>query len=198
MLQQSRIAQDIFVSLKTVPCLGEPFLRGSLLGTEADELSDIDIGLRPVELTDIAAVERIVDMMYARHEIEFHDWARSLLPGAAVVSFFLRDVPIFWNVDFEVIVPASQRLAIRETVPHDQTAHDLKIWPLALKYSLRETDAQWPDVTRFVCRYVGSAPEDWSQLRDSLGDALRAIESDADGTHSHFISRCWDTYHERT
>lgn len=195
---QSQVAETIFASLATDPRLGEPFLRGSLVDSDADDLADIDIGLRPPELTDIAAVERVIDIMYARHAVEFHDWARSLLPGAAVVSFFLRDIPIFWTVDFEIVVAESRRLAIRETVPHDHTAHDLKIWSIALKYSLRESEAHWLDMVRFVSRYVESAPEEWSDLRDGLGEALQAIEADSDRKFARFISKCRDTYRQRT
>ena len=190
---QSQVAEAVLASLTTESSFGQPFLRGSLVGGDLDEYADIDIGLRPTALTDTATVARVVDIMYSHHEVEFHDWARSLLPEAAVVSFFLRDVPIFWNVDLEVVVPEHFRTATRENVPHDPTAHDLKIWPIALKYSLRESVLHMDDVTRFVSRYERSA-EGWTELRQGLRTALRAIESDAGEDYSPFISRCWDTY----
>ncbi len=195
MTERLEIANRILARLAVDGELGVPFLRGSLADGRVDEYSDIDIGLRPATLSDTAAVESIVEIMYDQHAVEFHDWARSLLPGAAVVTFFLSDVPVFWNVDFEIVVPESLRTATRQSVPHDATAHDLKIWPLALKYAMRQAEDHRPEVTRFVARYV-DGPGSWPELRRGLANALSTIEATAPERYSRFIARCWQTYRD--
>jgi hypothetical protein len=174
--------------------LGETCLRGSLVDGPADDYSDIDIGLNPTTITDADAVERAVSRFESRFDVEFHDWATSLLPDRAVVTFYLRDVPLFWNIDLEIVVPADLRRATRDSVVLDPVFHALKVWPLALKYSLREDEAQRADVTRFVTRH-GAAPADgWVWLRAALGTALDTITQQATDRHRPFLARCRDTY----
>ena len=117
--------------------------------------------MKHANLSDIDAVERVVSVMYSHYTIEFHDWARSLLPEAAVVTFFLADTPVCWNVDFEIVVPEGLRRGTREAVANDATAHNLKIWAIALKYCLRRADDHKQEVTRFISRFEDTVAEEW-------------------------------------
>ena len=101
-------------------------------------------------------------------------------------------------MDFEITVPEDLRTATRESVPHNATAHALKLWSIALKYTLRESEPHRAEVTRFVSRYADAPVEGWTVLRQGLGSTLQAIEVDASEEYSGFISRCWDTYERMT
>lgn len=188
------LAEAAIACLSADPDLGETCLRGSLVDGPADDYSDIDIGLNPTTIADTDAVERAVSRFESHFDVEFHDWATSLLPEKAVVTFYLRDVPLFWNIDLEIVVPADLRTATRDSVVLDPVFHALKVWPLALKYSLREDEAHRADVTRFVGRHGAAAAEGWAGLRAALVTALDTIALQATDRHRPFLTRCRDTY----
>ncbi len=152
--------------------------------------------MKHANLSDIDAVERVVSVMYSHYTIEFHDWARSLLPEAAVVTFFLADTPVCWNVDFEIVVPEGLRRGTREAVANDATAHNLKIWAIALKYCLRRADDHKQEVTRFISRFEDTVAEEWGGLLLQMRGVLKSIEAHAGERYSHSVSMCWQIYED--
>ena len=154
MRSREAIANKIIEELSSWPVTERVWLRGSLSDGKIDEYSDIDIGLLGKRIRDREICDQVVSFMDSQFAVEFYDWAKSLLPEKCVITFFLKDLPIHWNIDFEIAVPVENRTLSRDDVEYDELEHDLKIWVLASKYLIRGTDEHKDQINRFVMRVL--------------------------------------------
>ena len=121
-------------------------------------------------------------------DLEFVDWATSLLPDTLVMAFYVKGFPIFWNIDVEVVVPAAMRNITRKTVYNDPIGHLIKLWSHTLKHKIRNDHRSVKEIESVWIRTVGTAnvPADgYFALRGAL-DVI--AKSDR---HESLVAQCY-------
>ena len=109
--------------------------------------------------------------MQSALDIEFVDWAPSLLPDTPVMTYYIAGLPIFWNIDVELNVPAAMRNVSVEMVHNNPIGHLLKLWTVTLKHRIRndQRSAQKIEkVWRRTVRKVAIPTDGYLALRGAL------------------------------
>ena len=189
---RSHIASRVAEVLRLIGGASEVYFRGSLPSGSLDMFSDIDIAVAFPSLDAATASREVIDAMESACTIEFADWAPTLLPRTPLVSFFLADVPIHWNVDVQIDLPSEQCNLTAEMIHNDPAAHLLKLWAIALKHVARQ-DPRAPDEVRKVWDRTIGGQLPANQLA-ALGSALECIS--ASGRFAAFAARCLQTLHD--
>lgn len=101
-------------------------LRGSGAKGEVDRFSDIDL------LVEGGDAVRVLQYLNERFGIVFFDWATSLIPDEHVVTVYLKNASIFWNVDVQFV-----SASVTGNFVNHPAHHLLKLWILNLKYLQR-------------------------------------------------------------
>ena len=68
--------------------------------------------------------------------MEFFDWATSLMPNEYIVTFYLKNTSIFWNIDVQFISNSLNKSSSKFI--NNPIHHLIKLWILNLKYLQRQ------------------------------------------------------------
>jgi predicted nucleotidyltransferase len=189
-VRRLKLAGEILGHLERLPGARRAYLRGSLAGGTVDAYSDVDLGVDVSGSDNGAFALRLADALRPHLPIDFVDWAPSLLPGAYVQSFYLRDFPIFWNVDVECV--ATPHVPSVTSAPLNTTDHCLKLWALTAKHCLRRREGARREVEALARRVLGDrAPDGDPRSHPALMCAvLASLAATADPARQAFLARC--------
>ncbi len=152
-------------------------------------MSDIDIGIRNRHLTNRELAEAVVSVMEHSYRILFYDWAKSLLPEECVISFFVVDLPIFWSIDFEIIVDSEKRVLSPDTVTNSKTGHFLKLWIATAKHHARHHENATQEIERLYRKMFGTQGGKGGST-GRLRSILEVIGQDAPKEYSSLLEEC--------
>lgn len=195
-LTQLDLAREVIGLFKDLDDVRSVFLRGSLVEGIFDRYSDIDIGIDVSGSDNARFTETIIERMQAHFDLHFHDWATSLLPDQYILTFFVKDVPIYWNIDFDCTATPHagtlQREEVRVTL--NMISHALKPWVHMMKYLIRGQEGIEDRI-----RMKGKQQFPGVDLQNhSPQQILRAMLDDlyqrADGQFSEFFAVCYQVY----
>lgn len=180
------LAGRVLSALEHQPAVRHTFLRGSLVNGPVDRFSDIDIAV-DVSGSDNGQFMLDVPSILGRWlDLEFHDFVPSLMPDAYVVNVYLRETPIFWNVDIECL--ASPHLTSVRTAPADKTLHLLKLWVLTAKYLLRGAPRAADDLARLAPRILGG--QSGGAPAEQMSRMLEQLKGGLGDSHAQFLAQC--------
>ncbi len=137
-MNQIHIAEEIVKLLHASGQFDTVSLDGSLTLESWDELSDIDIVVEGKIRSPFENVMMALDVIGNCKKIIFYDWAGSLLPEKHVISIYLKEMPVFWNVDISCYRDPKFRAINREELPQDYAEHLLKLWICNIKHEIRK------------------------------------------------------------
>lgn len=164
-------------------------LRGSLARGQGDAMSDIDIGVRDEQSSDQHLAALVIAHLEQCQEVLFYDWATSLLPDTCVLTFFLKDLPLFWHVDVELLVNPGMRVLSRNQVTNHPRDHGLKLWILAAKQVARNTETAGDQVDRLYGRTFDGADGITDRVA-KLRAILESIVAEAPGSYGELVDQC--------
>ena len=128
--------QELLNFFGKLPEVNSVTLRGSILSGKTDRFSDIDLliegSFSDIEKFTILTLQRIENYL----EMEFFDWATSLMPNEYIVTFYLKNTSIFWNIDVQFISNSLDKSSSKFI--NNPTHHLIKLWILNLKYLQRQ------------------------------------------------------------
>jgi len=187
-------AQQILAIFRDDAPVKSAFLRGSLLDGCVDAYSDIDIGIDVSGHDNAAYCKVIIETMDRCFDLHFHDWACSLMPQSYVLTFYIKGLPIFWNVDFECMATPHHATLTRQTVKRDSVAGYLKVWVLNAKYLLRRVPGIEQQVLDFGKRALGlDALHDMGSI-EVMSTILNHLRKQALPRHREFLDACQEVY----
>ena len=186
------IAADVTRVFSGLPEVAEVALRGSLANQTADEYSDIDIGIDVSGHSNAAFAKSVAEHMEAAFDLHFSDWATSLLPSEYVQSFFIKGLPVFWNVDVQVTADPHHATLTGEDVERDPLAGFLKVWAANTKYLLRGTDGIEDNVRQYYFRVFREPPPGGRGPEQLLAGILDELRQRAAGQFSGFFDCCYE------
>ncbi len=173
--------------------VGRVELRGSLLQASFDRFADIDIGIDVSGHDNVAFMWKIIEVMKRHFDVHFHDWAGSLLPGQLVVSFYIKNLPIYWNIDVDCTATLHTDSLQREAIDNDEVAHRLKPWAITCKYLMRGTVGA-EHVRGLAGRVLPERPLEGLSVLDLMREMLDELERQAVGRYAGFFAECRATY----
>jgi predicted nucleotidyltransferase len=183
-------AQKILALFKSDPRVSRAYLRGSLSQGPVDEYSDIDIGVDVSGYDNAAYCQIIIDTMNRMFPLHFHDWACSLMPDSYVITFYIKGLPIFWNVDFECVATPHHARLTREAVESDAVSGLLKVWALNAKYLLRKTPGSDKQAIEFGQRALGLTSLGKMNAIEVMSAVLTDLRAKAQPQHREFVLAC--------
>ncbi|RDI40924.1 hypothetical protein [Falsibacillus pallidus] len=182
------IANDIISMFNRDQKVSKAFLRGSISRPEEmDKYSDIDIGVDVSGHDNGEFARSIPIMMEKNFNVLFFDWSPSLLPDDYVITFVLKDVPIFWIVDIQVFA-SPHHPSLRE-VSVNKYHHLLKLWILNLKYWIRRDGHAAENIERLARKALGAVP-DSQELFKLMSEVLKEIKMNIEPELFDFVHRC--------
>ena len=135
-IERKELIQELLNLLGKLPEVNSVTLRGSIVSGKTDRFSDIDL-LIEGDFSDIEAFTLLtLQRIDKQFEIEFFDWATSLMPDEYVVTFYLKNTSIFWNIDVQFISDSLHKPSSKFI--NNPLYHLIKLWILNLKYLQRQ------------------------------------------------------------
>ncbi len=135
-LERKEMIQELLNFFGKLPEVNSVTLRGSILSGKTDRFSDIDLliegSFSDIEKFTILTLQRIENYL----EMEFFDWATSLMPNEYIVTFYLKNTSIFLNIDVQFISNSLDKSSSKFI--NNPTHHLIKLWILNLKYLQRQ------------------------------------------------------------
>lgn len=182
------MAKAIMTVFNNQPKIKEAFLRGSLnIPGVADEYSDIDIGIDVTGFDNGDYALQIPGLMQKNFDLLFYDWSTSLLPKEYVLTFILKDFPVFWIVDIQcVATPHSPSI---KQVHTNEYHHLLKLWILNLKYYVRGNNGAEDNIRKLANRALGSNVQQKESLI-LMSDILLEIKTHTGPEILQYIEKC--------
>ena len=194
-MNQLEVAHKVIDLFKDLEEVQEVFLRGSLAGGTIDRYSDIDIGIDVSGYDNARFTQTIIDRMSQTFDLHFYDWATSLLPDSYVLTFFIKDLPVFWNVDFDCTATPHAGTLQRDTMRNalNMVTHTLKAWVHMNKYYIRGQEGIEDRIRQRGEQWLPD--QDTSQM--SPDQIMRAIldhlHRRSDGAYEAFFEVCYLT-----
>ena len=198
-MTQLDFAREVIGLFRDLDDVRSVFLRGSLAEGTVDRYSDIDIGIDVSGSDNARFTGTIIERMQTHFDLHFHDWATSLLPDQYILTFFVKDVPIYWNIDFDCTATPHagtlQRDEVRATM--NMISHALKPWIHMTKYLIRGREGIEDRI-----RMKGKQQLPGVDLQNySAPQILKAMLDDlyqrADGQFPAFFAACYQVYEEQ-
>ena len=135
-LERKELIQEILNFFGKLPEVNSVTLRGSIVSGKTDRFSDIDLLIEGA-FSDIEKFATLILQRIDSHfEIEFFDWATSLMPNEYIVTFYLKNTSIFWNIDVQFISDSLHKPS--SNFINNPLYHLIKLWILNLKYLQRQ------------------------------------------------------------
>lgn len=126
--------------------------------------------------------------------LHFYDWACSLMPQSYVLTFYIKGLPVFWNVDVECTATPHHGTLTREAVDRDPVAGLLKVWALDAKYILRRVLGIDRQVRAFGQRTFKGEALDGRECAEVMAMVLDHLRSRIQPRHREFYAACQEVY----
>ncbi len=191
------IASRVVGVFEDLPEVAAVFPRGSLAARSLDEYSDIDIGVDVSGHSNAEFAMSVRERMANAFDLHFSDWATSLMPDTYVETFYIRGLPIFGNVDIEVVATPHHATLMPGDVVRDSTAGFLKVWAIDTKYLLCGKEGIGGQIEQFYARVFGKEPAEQHSPEHLLSTVLDELEFRADEQFDEFIRQCREVYAKR-
>jgi hypothetical protein len=188
------VANEIMAIFRNDACVKSAFVRGSLLDGCVDAYSDIDIGIDVSGYNNAAYCQTIIATMSRSFDLHFYDWACSLMPRTYVLTFYIKGLPIFWNVDFECSATPHHGTLTREAVSRDTVAGLFKMWALNAKYILRRVPGVEQQILDFGKRALRVGTVGRTNPIALMGEVLAHLRANAQPPHGEFADACQEVY----
>lgn len=135
-IERKELIQELLNFFGKLPEVNSVTLRGSIVSGKTDRFSDIDLLIEGA-FSDIETFATLTLQRIDNHfEIEFFDWATSLMPNEYIVTFYLKNTSIFWNIDVQFISDSLHKPSSKFI--NNPIHHLIKLWILNLKYLQRQ------------------------------------------------------------
>jgi predicted nucleotidyltransferase len=190
------VAESVRAILQKLPEVASVSLKGSLQSGLCDIFSDIDIVVDVSGSNDAVFARSVHRTIESAFDLHFYDWAPSLLPEKYVQTFYMRDLPIFWNLDIEVVATPHYATLSRKDIDRDPTTAHLKLWALNTKYFLRGREGVDGEIAELFHRVLGK-PAPINYTGDRM--LLVIIAHLRDTTHDRyrdFIAKCQEAWEQ--
>ena len=189
-LSRCDIAKELTQILKDEDVVNKAGIRGSIANKNADRFSDIDLFVTSDSAFDCDLVDRITRRVCARYDLLFSDWARSLLPATRLVSYYMKDLPIYWNIDIEFSVPDDRKTISKDAIIHHKEEHCLKLWCLTLKHIHRGNDLYNDEVPMLYRRVLGESNTNGKSYSLLMKEILDSLSGQLPLKFMPFLSEC--------
>lgn len=190
------VAQRVLALFREDIRVKNAFLRGSLRDGHVDAYSDIDVGIDVSGHDNAAYCQTIIETMSQSFDLHFYDWACSLMPQSYVLTFYIKDLPIFWNVDFECVATPHHATLTRQVVARDRVAGLFKVWALNAKYILRGVPRIEQQVLDFGKRALGDDTLNDARPIEVMATVLNHLRNLAHPKHLDFADACQKVYEQ--
>lgn len=170
-------------------------LYGSLAGEGFDRFADIDVCVELADGDSAAFMWKAIELFEGKFPTHFHDWAGSLLPDEYVVSFYLKDAPIYWNIDLKCTAAPDGMVLARADLDNDDVAHRLKPWAITCKYLMRGSVGA-EHVRNLAARVLPEQALDGASTLELMERMLDELERRAAGRYKEFFADCRRTHIE--
>ena len=184
-IDRENLIQQLLNVFQTIPEVHHVALRGSILSGNTDRFSDIDLLIDGASITTETLATLILQHMDRHFEIEFFDWATSLMPNEYVVTFYLKNTSIFWNIDVQLISSSRQQPSCE--FMNQRIHHLLKLWILNLKYLQRK---QYDKLTIKKLASKLAIPDDTLSDSEMMRKIFETIQNESDRKLNVFLLAC--------
>lgn len=179
------LIQELLNHFDHFPEVTNVALRGSIVSGETGRFSDIDLLIEGtfsnIETFAALLLQRTDD----RFEIEFFDWATSLLPHEYVVTFYFKNTSIFWNIDVQLVSNSLYKPFSKFI--NNPTHHLIKLWILNLKYLQRQ---QYDKLTVEKLARKCGLTDDNVPYPHTMRKILENIQNQSDTNVRFFLLAC--------
>ncbi len=153
--RRNSLAEELVGILNDVDIVTDAGIRGSVSRPDADRYTDIDLFVSSEIVNDRDLIDRISRTVGSYYDLLFFDWAKSLLPQTRVISYYIDNLPIYWNIDIEYIIPEELKTITKDEIAYQMNEHYLKLWCLTLKHIHRKNKLYLEEVPRLFRRVMG-------------------------------------------
>ena len=189
-MDRLNLAINIVESLKNMGVVSDVGIKGSLANGATDRFSDIDIHLSSDSVVDRYLIEEVSDLIEAQFDLLFSDWARSFLPELRIKSYYLKNLPIFWNIDIEFRVAEEQKTITKEEIIYHPQEHYLKLWCLTLKHIHRRIENAGNMARGLHKRVLGTNETDGEPSIALMKEVLEFLSLPLPSKFDAFLSEC--------
>lgn len=184
-IEREELIQELLNFFGKFPKVNSVTLRGSIVSGKTDRFSDIDLLIERA-FSDIETFAALILQRIDNHfEIEFFDWATSLMPNEYVVTFYLKNTSIFWNIDVQLISDSLYKPSSKFI--NNPLHHLLKLWILNLKYLQRQ---QYDKLTVEKLARKLEVTDDIVSYPKIMRKILENIQNRSDMKLSFFLLEC--------
>lgn len=184
-IEREELIQELLNFFGKFPKVNSVTLRGSIVSGKTDRFSDIDLLIEGA-FSDIETFAALILQRIDNHfEIEFFDWATSLMPNEYVVTFYLKNTSIFWNIDVQLISDSLYKPSSKFI--NNPLHHLLKLWILNLKYLQRQ---QYDKLTVEKLARKLEVTDDIVSYPKIMRKILENIQNRSDMKLSFFLLEC--------
>ena len=185
---RKEIVEQVITFFEQQALVKHAFLRGSLASEGGDQFSDIDIGVDVSGWDNGQFLLQVPALLATTFPMAFHDWVPSLLPDAYVVNIYLRDLPLFWNIDIQCL--ATPHVPSLKTVSCDPADHFLKLWILNAKYYLRGNVEAKQSIRKLAQRILPGQNIGSQDAPELMGEILHTLKNMQSGKQAETLRKC--------
>ena len=181
-------ANEVCDFLRSLSEIQDCHLYGSVQNGTCDEYSDIDIEIDVSGVDNGAFATRLPDILSAKFDVIFFDYAPSLAPEKYVISVALNTENPFRMVDICCAANPHCSTVTRQSLAslNNQYDHTLKLFVANLKHFLRGTDC-YTDILKMYSRIFrnDAVAHDEEYM---LTTVYRWLQDNAEPRHETFVS----------
>ena len=184
-IERKELIQELLHFFGKLPEVNSVKLRGSIVSGKTDRFSDIDL-LVEGAISDIETFATLTLQRINSHfEIEFFDWATSLMPNEYIVTFYFKNTSIFWNIDVQFISDSIHKSSSKFI--NNPIYHLIKLWILNLKYLQRQ---QYDKLTVEKLARKLEITDDIAPYHKIMREIFENIQNQSDMKLDFFLLEC--------
>lgn len=182
------LSSEICNYLQSIPEIKHCKMIGSLAAGNHDKYSDIDIEADVSGYDNSVFITKIPEIMKARYDVVFYDFAPSLIPENYIISLALSEENPFLIVDIKCTATPHRMTLNKSDFPFSKVEHTLKLWVANYKHYIRGKDC-YNDIFRMYNRVIPTGKNDISE-KEMLIIVLDWLEQNAGDHYQKYIASC--------
>lgn len=181
-------ANEICNFLESLPEVKACNLYGSLSNGTFDEYSDIDIEIDVSGIDNGIFVTKIPEILSAKYDVIFYDYAPSLAPDKYIISVAINDDNPFMMIDIACVATPHCDTVLKQNLAalNNRYDHTLKLFTANLKHYLRGADC-YDDIQKMYGRILGKDIEVYDE-EQMLKAVYSWLQDNAEYRHEKFFS----------
>lgn len=182
-------ANEIMEYISSIEEVASCRLYGSLINSNFDEYSDIDIEVDVSGYDNSLFLTKLPEIISMKYPIIFSDYAPSLIPESYIISIGIDENNPFCIVDFKCTATPHCTTLGKKDLPMDKVEHTMKLWTANCKHYLRRMDCQ-SDIRRMGERVINIEEILYMNEIEILDATLHWLEENCLERHLRYINNC--------